>query len=230
MDIHCQRELSFTGGIVVVHTLIFAPSEEGGGRSAQKRKLDPAATRERIENAAVREFARKGVEGASIADIARRAGVADGALYRHYPSKEELVRALFARNYEALAHTLGALEQREDDLPGKLGAIVRAVYGLFDADPDMYRFLLLNQFMGMSGVGADSATPVDLIIELLADAMNRGEIPRQDPAMAAAQTFGVVLQPTVFAVYERLKPPMSAYAAEVTRACLRALGHADAGE
>lgn len=52
--------------------------------------MDAAGTRERIVTAARRLFAEKGFDGATTAAIARAAGVAEGSIYRHFASKEDL--------------------------------------------------------------------------------------------------------------------------------------------
>jgi AcrR family transcriptional regulator len=48
-------------------------------------------TRERLIDAAARVFELKGFEGATVAEIAREAGVTTGAIYAHYTSKAELL-------------------------------------------------------------------------------------------------------------------------------------------
>src|SRR5258707_665010 len=55
--------------------------------------------RTKVERAALDLFAEKGVDGVSIAEIAQAAGVSQGALYRHHPSKEDLAWALFSTAY-----------------------------------------------------------------------------------------------------------------------------------
>ena len=72
-----------------------------------------ADTRDRIEHAAVRLFVEKGVAETSIRDIARAVGLSEGALYRHFEGKDELVWKAFERHYVAFATTLQELaEQR----------------------------------------------------------------------------------------------------------------------
>ena len=51
--------------------------------------------KDKVDEAAVGLFAARGVDGVSIAEIAAAAGVSQGALYRHYASKEELAWMLF---------------------------------------------------------------------------------------------------------------------------------------
>lgn len=53
--------------------------------------VTPAETRERLLDAAARVFELKGYEGATVAAIAREAGVTSGAIYAHYAGKAELL-------------------------------------------------------------------------------------------------------------------------------------------
>ncbi|TDC55638.1 TetR/AcrR family transcriptional regulator [Actinomadura sp. KC345] len=55
--------------------------------------VTPAETRERLLRAAADAFARHGYDGTRVADIARAAGVSNGALYAHFGSKAELLVA-----------------------------------------------------------------------------------------------------------------------------------------
>lgn len=50
--------------------------------------------RDRILDAALREFAAGGFEGATVAGIARAAGISTGNVYRYFGGKEELLRAV----------------------------------------------------------------------------------------------------------------------------------------
>jgi TetR/AcrR family fatty acid metabolism transcriptional regulator len=59
---------------------------------ARKRTQDK---RDRILEAAVKVFARKGYFAARVADIASQAGVADGTIYLYFRSKEDILVSLF---------------------------------------------------------------------------------------------------------------------------------------
>lgn len=69
------------------------------------------ATRERIHQAALKEFLEKGFRDASLRTIAKEAGVTTGSFYWYYKSKEELFAALVGPYYE---HLLGIYQQTLD--------------------------------------------------------------------------------------------------------------------
>jgi len=52
--------------------------------------------------------------GASLDDIARRAGVGAGTVHRHFPTKDELLVAVLAERLQDLADAVGALVDAED--------------------------------------------------------------------------------------------------------------------
>jgi AcrR family transcriptional regulator len=67
------------------------------------RKRQPAEVRRRdILDAALELFVSDGYEASSVADIARGAGVATGTVYRHFPSKEHLLKAVHQEFHERL--------------------------------------------------------------------------------------------------------------------------------
>ncbi len=69
--------------------------------------VTPEETRERLLDAAARVFELKGYEGATVAQIAREAGVSSGAIYAHYANKAELlVDALRAHSERVTASVL----------------------------------------------------------------------------------------------------------------------------
>jgi AcrR family transcriptional regulator len=65
-------------------------------------RADARRNYEKLMAAAAAAFAESGLE-AQVEDIARRAGVGVGTVYRHFPTKEALVEALAAQHFERLA-------------------------------------------------------------------------------------------------------------------------------
>jgi AcrR family transcriptional regulator len=64
-------------------------------------RSDAARNRESLLTAAAEEFAERGLD-ASVADIARRAGVAKGTVFRHFATKDDLIAAIVLDRVNAL--------------------------------------------------------------------------------------------------------------------------------
>lgn len=64
--------------------------------------------------AVARDLLSGGGADTSLRDVARKAGVGDGTLYRHFPTREALLEALLRTNFEALAQRADELEQSDD--------------------------------------------------------------------------------------------------------------------
>lgn len=69
---------------------------------ADARERRGAERRARITEAAIEVFADRGFHGARIADVARRAGVADGTIYLYFKNKEELLLSVFEEKMQLL--------------------------------------------------------------------------------------------------------------------------------
>jgi AcrR family transcriptional regulator len=68
----------------------------------RKPRADAQRNRERILELAKQEFTRVGAN-ASLEDIAKKAGVGPGTLYRHFPTREDLLVAVYRSEMEKLA-------------------------------------------------------------------------------------------------------------------------------
>jgi AcrR family transcriptional regulator len=183
---------------------------------------DGTATRERIEQTAMGLFVSQGVSETTIRDIARGAGVAEGALYRHYPGKDELIHALFSRHYAAFARRLDRAHAPFSRCRDKLEAMVTECCRAFDGEPVLFRFLLLVQHHSIHRVEG-LETPVEAVRKVLAGGMERGEIRRSDADFATALVMGIILQAATFKTYGRLPGPMLPLAQQLTSACWQAL-------
>jgi AcrR family transcriptional regulator len=91
---------------------------------ARAPRKDAARNHETLLNAASEVYAERGVEG-SLEEIARRAGVGIGTLYRHFPSRDALNEAVYRREVEGLCDQAGELLGDTDPVAA-LGQWMRA--------------------------------------------------------------------------------------------------------
>ncbi|MFE6039365.1 TetR/AcrR family transcriptional regulator [Streptomyces sp. NPDC056452] len=83
-------------------------SDEGTGRAARSKRADARRNEETLLDAAAAVFVTSGVE-APVRDIAARAGVGMGTIYRHFPTRADLIIAVYRHQVEACAEAGPAL-------------------------------------------------------------------------------------------------------------------------
>ncbi|MEB3981980.1 TetR family transcriptional regulator [Mycobacterium sp. 663a-19] len=111
---------------------------------------DKSRRRDEIMAAAKEVFARKGFHDTTIADIAKRAGLAYGSIYWYFDSKDELFHALMAVEEGALrGHIAAALARlpgsdNGDEVP--LRTAVQATLEFFEADRATVKLLLRDAY------------------------------------------------------------------------------------
>lgn len=177
----------------------------------------------KVERAALELFAANGVDGVSIGEIADAAGVSQGALYRHYKSKEDLAWTLFATAYLRTGAELDELAARHRGFPARVGAMVEHFCALYDKDPALFRFMLIAQHGFLPRIPRHERTPVDAVADVVEDAVRAAEVATLDPLAGGAAILGVILQTAVFHIYGRLEGALLPRAPSLARAAIAAV-------
>ena len=180
----------------------------------------PARKKGDIERAALELFVEKGVDGTSIRDIAERAGVTEGALYRHHKSKSDLVRALFFAHYEGFAEIIRKTQGRTASFDELIGALVHGFFEFYDADRYIFQFVMVVRHQLLDEVRRDDRNPVELLSRILRDGQSSGDIPEQDTELTTQLLLGMVLQAAVAHHYGRVAGPLSEHSRRVTDICI----------
>jgi len=164
--------------------------------SEMAEKSGGERTRARLLAAAEAEFGERGFHKASVADIARRAGVAHGTVYLYFPGKEalfaELVREI---NRQLRAYirraTQGLPDRRDVELKG-----FEAFFEFISKHPQAYRIVREAEFVG---TGASKGQAGRWYYERLAqgyirglrEGMEAGQIRTLDPEVLAWALMGI---------------------------------------
>jgi len=106
----------------------------------------------KILNAALDLFRRDGFDNATMRDIAAAAGVATGAAYYYYPSKDAIVMDFYRRSCAEMQPRIAAALQGISRLEPRLRELIRVKLTHFASNRGVLRALLRN--------GADPAHPL----------------------------------------------------------------------
>jgi AcrR family transcriptional regulator len=166
-------------------------------------------TKARLERAALTLFVARGVAETTTKEIAMAASVAEGTIYRYFPSKEQLALDLFLRHHQGLAEALADAQRPAKALRAKIEAIVRCYCEWADRDWTLFAYHLLNQHSFLIQVPDGMANPVTVVRDVISQAMKAGEIPKRNVDLAAASAIGVVMQAATYKVYGRFTGDLS---------------------
>jgi AcrR family transcriptional regulator len=183
--------------------------------------------RARIVRAAHELIAKGGYREASVAAVARRAGLATGSVYRHFPSKAELFAEVFRsasqREVDAVAAAAG---DRELPAPQRIAAAVHA--------------FAERALAGRRLAWALLAEPVDPAVEaerlrfrgayrdifttILRDGVAAGELPDQPCELSATALVGAIGEALVGPTAPTAADAAPTLVDELTTFCLRSVG------
>ena len=144
--------------------------------------------RPKIERAALKLFVHEGVDAATTREIAEKAGVSEGALYRHYKGKDQLALSLFMETHNRLVQMMQEALSGDGTLEDKVHAAVKAYCELADEDFLLFSFHLvsLNRYLPYDKRREDD--PVSITERIIESLMEADVIPKGDPALKAAMT------------------------------------------
>jgi AcrR family transcriptional regulator len=106
-----------------------------------KRLRDATATRRRILKAATSEFAKKGLAGARVDEIASRADINKRMLYVYFGNKEELFLAVLEEAYADIRTAERKLDLDHLDPVNALKTLVRFTWSYYLKHPDFLRLI-----------------------------------------------------------------------------------------
>jgi AcrR family transcriptional regulator len=158
-------------------------------RSSKEEIVEEFRTQSILE-AALRVVARKGMAGATMAEIALEAGIAKGTIYLYFRNREDL---LDRASEFALSQLLAELEDvlaAKRPFAEQIRILVRKKFDFFQRHLEFFRVhMAIRQAEGAAPCPPEEHPPREVYLERLAtffaEAIERGEIRRTDPRRLA---------------------------------------------
>jgi AcrR family transcriptional regulator len=113
----------------------------------QKDSVRPqtSATREKILAAALEVFSAKGFHGTTVDEIAERAGLGKGTVYRHFRSKKGLFSELIRLKVAELEETVQGTIDPQADVLDIIETYLKVYFSFFDRNRNLYKVLIQEQ-------------------------------------------------------------------------------------
>lgn len=184
-------------------------------RPTEQTQSKKAGTRQRILKEARSLVAQGGFAAAAVAQVARRSDIATGTIYRHFPSKAELVAEVFchASQFELEAVTQATLQQGSckarllqavETFADRALRAPRLAYALIaePVDPLVEKERLTYRF-----------AYAEAFEDLINEAIEAGEFVPQDASVSAAALVGMLSESLV----GPLAPQIESYDEQITQ-------------
>lgn len=161
-----------------------------------REQLRAIARRERILEAALTVFTRRGYRDAAMDEIAAEAATSKGGLYFHFPNKQALFFTLLDRMAELLMSRAEQAIAAERDPARQVDAALAVVLRTFSSHRALARLFLVDAL----GAGPEAHLKLmeihrrfaDLIARHLEEAVEAGTIPPLDTRLAGMVWFGAI--------------------------------------
>ena len=151
-------------------------SKKASPTSRPARRLSAAERRRTILDAALRLFAERGYEAASMDDIAAEAGITVAVIYSHFDSKEELHSTVLEEQWQTLLIRQGEVVFSVPPGRERLRAAYTSFFEWFEEHPLAWR-LVFREVGGPEGV----VRAHERVLELATQAV-RAVLASEDPA------------------------------------------------
>jgi len=169
---------------------------KGTALPARRRRTESEEVRrEQLLTAARKVFQAKSYNAATIADIVREAGVAQGTFYLYYSSKNAIAVALRDRLMSKMATAVGEAIHLATSFDEKLGSLVTASFQVARENADLYK----PAFMGadeahpeMHSESAEHDAFLHITTDLFMHANSAGDMKALDPEIMARLALGLL--------------------------------------
>ena len=160
-----------------------------------RRTESEPVRRAQLLRAARKVFRAKGYDGATVSEIVREAGVAQGTFYLYFPSKRDaavsLRDGLMATMAQAVANAVESRTSFED----RLESLIAACFKVARRNADLFRLAFIGAEETHSEMHSESpehASFLKAITALFRDAVDAGDMEAMDPEIAARLATGLL--------------------------------------
>ncbi len=183
---------------------------------AERRlRADAERNRRRLLDAAAEPFAERGLD-VGVAEIAQRAGVGRGTLFRNFPTKEALITAIVVDRVHAAAAR--GRELLDSPHPGEaLFELLEEMFGRQQLERTLFE-AVQDTFLANPEIRAAHAEIVDVLGELLGGAQEAGTVRSDVGPLDVLLLFKGVCETA--AAFRQLDPGLSERHLDLVRAAL----------
>jgi AcrR family transcriptional regulator len=169
-------------------------------------KKEEQSAKDRLLQAAVGLFAKKGYSATGLREIVREAGVSVAMVHYHFGSKQALLEAILERFFQSVYSIAEESLAGEDPPELKMRRYLRAIVGVFRKNPDLVRIAITELPNDMPGIVQFKAEKVTRMLGLVGSQLlpalpeevrERIRLEVVGPALVGMLTFHFLMRPVI---------------------------------
>lgn len=174
-----------------------------------------------VIDAALALFMRKGIKATTTRDIALRAGISEGTIYRHFASKEELAEVLFEENLDYFWKFLKGYLKNAHEPKGMLQVYIEGFFEFSRREQRRYSFIIAAHQTELKKHSRERMKPKQMLNKILRLGQRQGLFRKVDPKLGAAMVMGTIMQTIFYLKSGRIPVSYDDVVEEVVTSCLK---------
>ena len=166
--------------------------------TSPRRTESEPVRRAQLLRAARKVFRAKGYDGATVSEIVREAGVAQGTFYLYFPSKKDAAVSLLDGLMETMAQAVATAVESRTSFQDRLESLIAAAFKVARKNADLFRLVFIGAdetHPELHSQSPEHASLLRVITDLFTDAIDAGEMEAtqaMDPEIAARLAIGLL--------------------------------------
>jgi len=185
----------------------------------------PITKKSDVLDAALTLFMRKGIKATTTRDIALRAGISEGTIYRHFESKSDLAERVFQENLDYFAKFLKGYLKNSSAPVEMLRAFIEGFFEFSRREPKRYGFIIAAHQTELKKMSREKMKPKQMLTKILRLGQQHGTFRKMDLSLAGAMLMGTMMQTIFYLKSGRIAVEYELVIEEVTNTCMKMIEH-----
>jgi len=182
-------------------------------------------SRDKILKAALNLFTHKGIKSTTTKQLARKARIAEGTIYIHFKSKDQIARHLFTDYMNQFRNRLTEMIKAIDDPKDKLKLLIKVFFEFAENEPKAAYFIVIAHYTELNIIKSEKHKFRDVFADVIKGGVKKGVFMRINTDLGAALIIGMINRAILSYNDGFIKMNYKKILSETTKAALKMLSN-----
>ena len=180
-------------------------------------------TKNKIYKVALDLFIKKGIKGTTTREIAKKAKIAEGTIYRHFKSKDSIAIELFENYMDQFCNKLVGKTDNSSKSASKIANLIDTFYEFSEKQPNACFFIVIGHYTELDKLQKEKLRLTKIFAKVIREGIKSKEFRNIDPNFASALIIGMINRSILYYNEGLLQYSYSIIISETKNAALRIL-------